>query len=87
VSKVTPDGSAEAYREAILAGVAQIARAPGVTPAALVQVCAGLQRSLLVTGDTHLAGTAMKLAPHVERVVQEQRMREFGVEIETRPAD
>jgi hypothetical protein len=29
----------------------------------------------------------MKLAPHVERVVQEQRMREFGVEIETRPAD
>ena len=80
------DKLGEAYREALLIGVAQLAQAPGVTPAALVQVCAALQRSLLTSGDPHLAGTAMKLAPFVERVVQEQRMREFGVEMESRPA-
>jgi hypothetical protein len=78
---VSPDPSAEAYRSAVLTAVEQLAGAPGVTSAALVQVCAALQRSLLAGSDPHLAGTAMKLAPFVERVVQEQRMREFGVEI------
>ena len=82
MSDLTPDAVAEAYREAILAGVAQLAQAPGVTPAALVQVCAAVQRSLLTSGDIHLAGTAMKLAPYVEQVVQEQRAREYGVEME-----
>ena len=75
---MTQEPTADAYAKAILDGVEQLSRAPGMSPAALVQVCAAFQRSLILSGKPHLAGTAMKLAPFVEQVVQDQRMSEFG---------